>query len=76
MNPNEPESRGGLPALLRAVGALAVLLLALIGILAVLDIVTAEELREWFTKTGLVIAIVLAAVVALFVLTRAGGSKS
>jgi hypothetical protein len=76
MNPNEPESRGGLPALLRAVGALAVLVLALIGMLAVLELITAEELREWFTKTGLVIAIVLAAAVALFALARAGGSKS
>lgn len=75
MNPNEPESRGGLSALLRAVGALAVLVLALIGILAVLDIISAEELRQWFTKAGLVIAIVLATVVALFVLARGGGKS-
>lgn len=76
MNPNEPESRGGLPALLRAVGALAVLVLALIGILAVLGILSAEDLREWFTKAGLVIAIVIATVIALFVLARPGGGKS
>ncbi|MGH8706014.1 MAG: hypothetical protein ACREUO_11445 [Burkholderiales bacterium] len=75
MNPNEPESRGGLPALLRAVGALAVLVLALIGVLAVLEIISAEELREWFGKAGLVAAIVIAAAVALFVLARTGGSK-
>ena len=75
MNPNEPESRGGLPALLRAVGALAVLVLALIGILAVLDIISVEELRQWFTKAGLVIAIVIATVVALFVLARGGGKS-
>jgi uncharacterized membrane protein len=75
MNPNEAESRGGLPALLRAVGALAVLVLALIGILAVLDIISAEELRQWFTKAGLVIAIVIATVVALFVLARGGGKS-
>ena len=30
MNPNEPESRGGLPSILRAIGVLAVLSLALI----------------------------------------------
>ena len=75
MNPNEPESRGGLPALLRAIGALAVLALALIGILAVLEVISAEELREWFGRTGLVVAIVVAAAVALFVLARSGGSK-
>ena len=74
MNPNEPESRGGLPALLRAVGVLAVLVLALIAILAVLDVVSAEELRQWFTKAGLVIAIVVATVIALFVLGRGGKS--
>lgn len=76
MNVNQPESRGGLPTLLPAVGVLAVLLLALIGILAVLEVISAEELREWFGKTGLVLAIVVAAAVALFVLARAGGSKS
>ncbi len=75
MNPNEPESRGGLPALLRAVGALAVLVLALIGVLAVLDIISAEELRQWFTKAGLVIAIVIATAVALFVLARGRGKS-
>ena len=74
MNPNEPESRGGLPAVLRAVGALAVLVLALIGMLAVLDVISVEELRQWFTKAGLVIAIVIATVVALFVLARGGKS--
>ena len=74
MNPNEPESRGGLPAVLRAIGALAVVALALIGILAVLDIISIEELRQWFTKAGLVIAIVIAAVIALFVLARGGKS--
>lgn len=75
MNPNEPESRGGLPALVRAIGVLAVLVLALIGILAVLEIISADELREWFGKTGLVAAIVVAAAVALFVLARVGGGK-
>lgn len=75
MNPNEPESRGGLPAVLRALGALAVVALALIGILGVLDIISMEELRQWFTKAGLVIAIVVATGVALFVLTRAGGKS-
>src|SRR4029078_8618300 len=73
MNPNEPESRGGLPAILRAIGVLAVLALALLGILAVLDVIPMEELRQWFTKAGLVLAIVVATVIALFALARSGG---
>ena len=74
MNPNEPESRGGLTGVLRAIGVLAVLVLALIGILAVLEVISVEELRQWFTKAGLVLAIVVATVVALFVLARGGRS--
>jgi len=73
MNPSE-ESRGGLTGVLRAIGVLAVLVLALIGILAVLEVISVEELRQWFTKAGLVIAIVVATVVALFVLARGGKS--
>ncbi len=75
MNPNEPESRGGVPALLRAVGALAVLVAALIGILAALEVIPAEALREWFTKTALVALIVAAAIVALWALMRSGAGK-
>ena len=74
MNPNEPESRGGLPSVLRAFGVLAVLVLALIGILAVLEVISVEELRQWFNKAGLVLAIVVATVAALFVLARGGKS--
>jgi len=74
MTPNEPESRGGLPAILRAIAVLAVLSLALLGILAVLDVIPIEELRQWFTKAGLVLAIVVATVIALFVLARGGKS--
>jgi hypothetical protein len=74
MNPNEPESKGGLTGVLRAIGVLAVLVLALIGILAVLEVISVEELRQWFTKAGLVLAIVVATVIALFVLARGGKS--
>jgi hypothetical protein len=62
-----------LPATLRAIGVIAVLALALIGILAVLDVIPMEELRQWFTKAGLVLAIVVATVIALFALARSGG---
>ena len=74
MNPNEPQSRGGFTGVLRAIGVLAVLVLALIGILAVLEVISVEELRQWFTKAGLILAIVVATVIALFVLARGGKS--
>ena len=72
MNPNQVESTGGLPGLLRAIAVLAVLVLASIGGLGVLEVIPVEDLRRWFTKTGLVIAIVVATVVALFALVRTG----
>lgn len=75
MNPNEPESRGGLPAMLRAVGALAVLVVAMIGILAVLDAIPADALKEWFTKAALVFVILVAAVAAIWVMMRGGGAS-
>ena len=72
MNVNEPESRGGLPGMLSAIGALAVVVLALIGILAVFEVIPREALQEWLTKVGLTGVIVIAAAVALALLMRAG----
>ena len=72
MNVNQPESRGGLPALLSAIGALAVVVLALIGVLAVFEVIPREALQEWLTKVALAGVIVVAAAVALAMLVRAG----
>jgi hypothetical protein len=72
MNVNEPESRGGIPAVLSAVGALAVVILALIGVLAVFEVIPREALQEWLTKLALTCLIIVAAVVALAMLMRAG----
>ena len=54
MNVNEPESRGGLPAVLTALGALAVVVLALIGVAAVFELIPREALQVWLTKAALV----------------------
>jgi len=70
MNVNEPESRGGVPALLSAIGALAVVILALIGILAVFEVIPREALQDLLTKLGLTALIVIAAAVALAMLVR------
>ncbi len=72
MNPNEKETGAGLPGALRATAALAVIVVALIGVLAVLEVIPREALQEWFTKIGLVIVIVVAAAIALALLARGG----
>lgn len=74
MNPNQAESGAGLPGAMRAIGALAVIAVALIGVLAVLEIIPRDVLQEWFTKTGLVVVIVIAAGIALALIARAGRS--
>lgn len=73
MNPNQVETGAGWAGAMRAIGAIAVLAAAIIGVLAVLDILPKDVLQEWFTKTGLVIAIVVAAGIALAMIARGGG---
>ena len=73
MNPNQAESGGGLPGAMRAIGVLAVVVAALIGVLAVLGVIPQEALQEWFTKAGLVLVIVIAAAIAVALLARSGG---
>jgi hypothetical protein len=75
MNPNQAETGGGLPGAMRAIGALAVIVVALIGVLAVLEIIPREALQEWFTKLGLVVVIVVAAGVAVALIARTGGKS-
>ncbi|OGA10067.1 MAG: hypothetical protein A3D95_05815 [Betaproteobacteria bacterium RIFCSPHIGHO2_12_FULL_69_13] len=75
MNVNEPEAKAGLPGVLRAIGAIAVTIVALIGVLVVLEVIPREALQEWFTKLGLIAAIVVAAAVALALLMRTGGKS-
>lgn len=71
---NQPETGGGLSGVLRVSAALAVMVLALIGVLAVLEVIPAEVLKEWATKIGLVILILVAAAVAIAALARGGKS--
>jgi hypothetical protein len=73
MNPNQVETGAGWAGTMRAIGALAVIIVAGIGVLVVLDILPREVLQEWFTKLGLVIAIVVAAAIALAMIARGGG---
>ena len=72
MDVNKPEQGGGLGGVMRAVGAITVVLLAGIAILAVLDVIPREALQEWATKGVLLAVIVAAAAVLLFVLARGG----
>ncbi|HYG54723.1 MAG TPA: hypothetical protein VD965_05455 [Burkholderiales bacterium] len=70
MDPNQPDAKAGLSGVLRAIAVLAVILVAAIGILAVLEVIPREALQEWLTKFALVGAIVVAAAVALALLMR------
>lgn len=73
MNPNQVETGAGWAGALRGIGALAVIVVAGIGVLVVLDILPRDILQEWFTKLGLVIVIVVAAGIALAMIARGGG---
>lgn len=72
MDPNQQDTGGGLPGAMRAIAAISILIVALIGVLAVMDVIPREALQEWATKLGLVIVIVVAAAIALALLAKAG----
>ena len=74
-NINEPEARAGLPGMMRFFAALAVVLLAAIGVLVVFDVIPAEALKDWAGKAGISVVIILAAAIAITVLVRGGGDK-
>lgn len=72
----ETERQPGLSGALKGIAALAILVVALIGVLAVLGVIPNEALQEWFTKAGLVLVIVIAAAIALGLITRSGSGKT
>jgi len=72
MEVNQPDPKPAFGGVLRAVAVLAVMVLAGIGILAVLGIIPQEALQEWATKIGLIAAIIAAAAVVLGLLARSG----
>ena len=72
---NEPEARAGLPGTMRFFAALAVVVLAAIGVLVVFDVIPAEALKDWAGKAGISIVIIVAAALAITVLVRGGGEK-
>jgi len=63
---NDPEQRtGGLGGTVRLIPVFAILALALLAALVVLDVIPREQLAEWGTKIGLLAAIAVAAVVGI-----------
>jgi len=72
MEINQADPKPGLSGALRAIGVIAVVLIALIGILFVMDVIPREALQEWFTKAGLVVAILAVAAVALRLIAKKG----
>jgi hypothetical protein len=70
-SPNlEPAGGGGAGALVRILGALTILMLALLGILFVLDVVPLDAFKELSAKIGLVAAIVVAASFVIALILR------
>ena len=70
-SPNlEPAGGGGAGALVRILGALTILMLAMLGILFVLDVVPLDAFRELAAKVGLIAAIVVAASFAIALVLR------
>ncbi len=70
-SPNmDPAGGGGAGALVRILGALTILMLALLGILFVLDVVPLDAFRELAAKVGLIAAIVVAASFAIALILR------
>jgi hypothetical protein len=75
-NINEPEARAGLPGTMRFFAALAVAVIAALGVLIVFDVIPAEALKDWAGKAGISVVIIAAAAVAITVLVRSGDKKS
>lgn len=70
-SPNlQPAGGGGAGALVRILGALTIAMLAMLGILFVLDVVPLDAFRELAAKVGLIAAIVIAASFAIALVLR------
>jgi len=61
MSQDPHQTGSGLGGTLRSIGVLAVLALAGLAALVVLDVIPREQLAEWGTKIGLLAAIAVAA---------------
>jgi hypothetical protein len=71
-NINEPEAQAGLSGTLRASAALAVVVIAALGVLVVFGVIPAEALKDWAGKAGLSLVIIVAAAIAIAALVRGG----
>ena len=71
-DPRQSESGAGMPGVLKAIAAFAIVLVATIGVLAVLEVIPREMMQEWFTKGILLVLIIGGASVALALLGRSG----
>jgi hypothetical protein len=70
---DEPQTGSGMAGLLKSVGILAVVLLAMVGVLFVLDIFRREMLGDVAVKSFVILGIVGVASVAIGLLARGRG---
>lgn len=72
-DPRQGEPGAGMPGVLKAIAAFAIVVVAAIGVLAVLEVIPREMMQEWFTKGLMLVGILGGAAVALALLGRSGG---
>lgn len=70
---NREETSSGLGGMMRMIGILAVIVLALIGGLAVTGQIPQDQVADWFMKAGMLLGIVIAVAVAIRLLSLKKG---
>jgi len=75
MQLEQPEPRAGIAGTIKLMALVAVVVLALFGILVALDIVPLEEVRAWLPQVLVLLGILVAAAVAVVLLMRSGDRR-
>jgi hypothetical protein len=72
-DPRQSDAGAGMSGVLKAIAAFAVVVIAAIGVLVVLEVIPREMMQEWFTKGVLLVLILGGAGIALALLGRGSG---
>ncbi len=75
MEIEQPEPRAGIAGTLKLIVLVAVVVLALFGVLVALDIVPYAEVRAWLPQVLVLLGILVAAAVAVVLLMRSGDHR-
>ena len=72
-DPRQSDPGAGMPGVLKAITAFAVVVIAAIGVLVVLEVIPREMMQEWLAKGVLLVLILGGAGIALALLGRGSG---